>query len=170
MKVLMILALLGSTLWFGLIGAQAAEIKKVEVYVNGERVEKNIELGFGVSVDIGTMTQFLAAGDEIAIRVTVKGRDEIVWIGATLRDGQGDEQDLPARGLKFEGRDTKNQVLATDLADYLEDPVNWNQDGIHYMVALWRGRVRDDSHEFGYVMRGRIEDTGWQLLGFYNPW
>ncbi len=172
MKIFVGATLLCAVVFFGVAGTHAAEIEGVEVYVNGEEVERKINVGFGVTVDIGTMAQLLSEGDEIVIRVIVKGRNERVWVGATLSNGQGDEQDLAAREVGFEGSGTKSRGLVCTLKDSLEDPVNWNEDGIHYTVALWRERVRDDSHPLGYALRGQVDSINWHLLGFYinPPW
>ncbi|MQY70253.1 MAG: hypothetical protein GH145_05265 [Firmicutes bacterium] len=165
MKILTIMVVLSAILCLGVGGAQAAEIRgRPTAYVDG--VE-------GPAI--------LKVGDDIEIVVTVRGANETVYVGATLRDGQGDEQDLPVKRVSFERRASEKVTLRDSVAEILIDRVNWNARGIHYKVAVWRTRVRSrdcrvaDSRygeppckycrRNGYHMDNPEDATGWRELG-----
>lgn len=165
MRMLTIMVVLSAILCLGAGGAQAAEIRgRPEVYVDGVR---------------GAL--LFRVGDDIRIVVTVRGRDEEVYVGATLRDGQGDEQDLPVRRVSFGRRADKDVTLRDSVESILIDRANWNQRGIRYKVAVWRTLVRRSDcrvadprygrppckycRRNGYHMDNPEDATGWRSLG-----
>lgn len=113
---------------FTITKIEAIEITNVKVLYNGE-----------------SNTLWLKAGDHVDIEVTVKGKDERAWIGATIIDPEGDELDLEANYAICEknflgGPTTDTRTLSTVITEDMYAADYYNV-GLRLVVKLWENCV-----------------------------
>ena len=121
--------------------------------------------------------------DTIEFTFQVNGINGTKWVGATLRNASGVEQDQDA--IQVENGKTYN--LSTSISPALHSGGGWdmnaNINSIQYMLALWGNRIDARNcksgvngkpcnycQKNGYHMEERLVDTGWGTLGHYPPY
>ena len=155
-----------------------AEIVEVKILLNGDPVQD--VSGYGVTVHATPFTP----GDLVDVKVTVRGKDEKTYVGATIVDSYGNELDFRAWSVSlssnaFGAAETITGTLsATISGDEFVSP-----SSLSLVVRLWKYIVyskyctRTDPSDGqtpcqycrknGYHMEGPIGTPREKILGQY---
>jgi hypothetical protein len=126
---------------------------------------------------------WLPPGTTVAFEVTIRGKQEMGFLGVTIQDEDGNELDLDVEPFELESgflgsRDETRVVVYGTLGPPLGVLDDDYPLRLRYVVCLWRDRVLayrchngpDGTpcvycRRNGYHMEGRIACTGWRHLG-----
>ena len=147
--------------------AFGARIRSVTPELNGKR-RAGWPTVFEWQFDIGP-------GDYLEIEVEVEGKNEEVYLGATvyLKNYNDRWQDFPAKRIEFAGRRRKEVV--TISIDVDKEYLGRRESGVALVVALWEEKVYCDDPDDpwcrrnGYRLEEQIESTGPADIGVYWP-
>lgn len=165
----------------------------------GQATIENVDIHLGNSkISASALDEFLRSmgasynwprpGSRIAFEVVVKGKDTHGFVGVTIRNGVGVDQDLDVGEFEvshsFLGRPdiavvTVDCVLSEDLgaSDY------GGGTRLYFSVSTWRRFVRADKCRNGrggepceycqrnhYHMEGRMDSRDWQMFALMPSW